>query len=202
MLARYVVRPVTRALGWPLERLAGTTGRLARENAMRNPARTARTAAALMIGLGLVVFVACSPRGSRTAFRVGRRSARSAATSSMQSSTFLPMPRRSRQGRQAPIPASPSSRRSRATTRASTATAPSDLGDRPEHVREGLEAQVEARVGRDATPRSAASGAVVDSELAKSQQAPRRRARFTLETPLGQERDVHPAGIYNGTTRR
>ena len=38
MLARYVVRPLARVIGWPLERLAGTTGRLARENAMRNPA--------------------------------------------------------------------------------------------------------------------------------------------------------------------
>ena len=69
MLARYVVRPVTRVLGWPLERVAGTTGRLARENAMRNPARTARTAAALMIGLGLVVFVSVFAQGLKDGFR-------------------------------------------------------------------------------------------------------------------------------------
>src|SRR5690606_192648 len=43
--------------GWPLERLRGLTGRLARENAMRKPGRTAVTSAALMIGLALVVFV-------------------------------------------------------------------------------------------------------------------------------------------------
>jgi putative ABC transport system permease protein len=91
MLARFVVRPVTRVLGWPLERIAGTTGRLARENAMRNPARTARTAAALMIGLGLVVFVSVFAQGLKDGFR-------SAVTGSlrsnvvMQSSTFLPMP--------------------------------------------------------------------------------------------------------------
>jgi putative ABC transport system permease protein len=36
----------------------GVTGRLGRENAMRNPRRTAATASALMIGLGLVVLVA------------------------------------------------------------------------------------------------------------------------------------------------
>ena len=35
----------------------GMTGRLGQENAKRNPRRTASTAAALMIGLGLVVFV-------------------------------------------------------------------------------------------------------------------------------------------------
>jgi putative ABC transport system permease protein len=43
--------------GRPLERLRGLTGRLARENAMRKPGRTATTAAALMIGLALIVFV-------------------------------------------------------------------------------------------------------------------------------------------------
>jgi putative ABC transport system permease protein len=37
--------------------LKGVTGNLARENAMRNPKRTASTAAALMIGVGLVGFV-------------------------------------------------------------------------------------------------------------------------------------------------
>ena len=39
------------ALGRPLSAILGTPGRLARENAMRNPRRTAQTAAALMIGL-------------------------------------------------------------------------------------------------------------------------------------------------------
>ena len=47
-------RPV---IGWPLERLRGITGRLARENAVRKPGRTAVTAGALMIGLAVVVFV-------------------------------------------------------------------------------------------------------------------------------------------------
>ena len=45
-------------IGWPIERLFKTTGRLARENAERNPGGTAITSAALMVGLGLVVFVA------------------------------------------------------------------------------------------------------------------------------------------------
>ncbi|MFB3738479.1 MAG: ABC transporter permease, partial [Candidatus Velamenicoccus archaeovorus] len=54
MLAPFVTRPLARAIGAPM---AGVTGRLGRENAMRNPRRTASTAAALMIGLGLVAFV-------------------------------------------------------------------------------------------------------------------------------------------------
>jgi len=48
-------RPVARLLGAPLPRLRGTVGALARENAMRNPRRTSTTAAALMVGVGLVV---------------------------------------------------------------------------------------------------------------------------------------------------
>lgn len=43
--------------GWPLQRLRRLIGRLARENAQRNPSRTAITAAALMIGVALVAFV-------------------------------------------------------------------------------------------------------------------------------------------------
>ena len=41
----------------PLERLRGVSGRLARENAARNPRRTASTSAALMIGVALVAFM-------------------------------------------------------------------------------------------------------------------------------------------------
>jgi putative ABC transport system permease protein len=52
-----LVRPLASVAGWPLQRLRKLTGRLARENTQRNPARTAVTAAALMIGLAVVVFV-------------------------------------------------------------------------------------------------------------------------------------------------
>jgi putative ABC transport system permease protein len=47
-------RPVAAVLGAPLARHAGMPGRLARDNARRNPQRTASTAAALMIGVGVV----------------------------------------------------------------------------------------------------------------------------------------------------
>ena len=52
-----LVPPLAAVAGWPLERLRHLLGRLARENAQRNPSRTAVTAAALMIGLALVTFV-------------------------------------------------------------------------------------------------------------------------------------------------
>ncbi len=56
VLAPLFARPLASAIGLPARGL-GMTGRLGRENAKRNPRRTASTAAALMIGLGLVVFV-------------------------------------------------------------------------------------------------------------------------------------------------
>ncbi|RAY14173.1 ABC transporter permease [Actinomadura craniellae] len=54
MLAPVISQPVIRLLGAVFPRLFGTPGRLARENALRNPRRTASTASALMIGLALV----------------------------------------------------------------------------------------------------------------------------------------------------
>ena len=63
MLAPRLVRPVTAVVGLPSARLGGAAGRLARDNALRNPGRTASTAAALMIGLSLVTFVAVLARG-------------------------------------------------------------------------------------------------------------------------------------------
>jgi putative ABC transport system permease protein len=57
VLGRTVALPLSRAIGWPVSRLRGVSGHLARENAMRNPRRTAATASALMIGVGLVTFI-------------------------------------------------------------------------------------------------------------------------------------------------
>jgi putative ABC transport system permease protein len=53
-LGPLLARPLAWAAGAPLCRLPGRAGRLARDNAMRNPKRTAATAAALMVGLALV----------------------------------------------------------------------------------------------------------------------------------------------------
>ena len=63
LLSSRLVAPLVAVLGWPATRLAGAIGRLARANAVRNPSRTAATAAALMIGLTLVTFVAVLGRG-------------------------------------------------------------------------------------------------------------------------------------------
>ncbi|MGH9247143.1 MAG: ABC transporter permease [Acidimicrobiales bacterium] len=54
ILGPVVARPMSAILGRPVDRLRGVTGSLARQNAMRNPRRTAGTASALMIGVAVV----------------------------------------------------------------------------------------------------------------------------------------------------
>jgi putative ABC transport system permease protein len=56
-LGRTISLPLSRAIGAPLPRLRGLTGELARENAMRNPKRTAAAGTALMLGVGIVVII-------------------------------------------------------------------------------------------------------------------------------------------------
>ncbi len=63
-----LVIPLARTLGGPLARVGGAPGILARENAMRNPQRTASTAAALMIGLALVTLVGMLAASIRSSF--------------------------------------------------------------------------------------------------------------------------------------
>jgi putative ABC transport system permease protein len=58
MLSPKFVKPLASVLGRPGEKIGGASGILARRNAVRKPGRTAGTAAALMIGIALVTFVA------------------------------------------------------------------------------------------------------------------------------------------------
>ena len=68
MVASRVVRPLAFLLGAPGARFGGGAGSLARQNAVRNPARTASTAAAVMIGLALITFVAMIGESFRSSF--------------------------------------------------------------------------------------------------------------------------------------
>jgi putative ABC transport system permease protein len=69
LLSSRLVRPLAALVGWPARRIGGTAGRLAQGNALRNPGRTAATAAALMIGIALVTFVAVLGAGLRDSNR-------------------------------------------------------------------------------------------------------------------------------------
>jgi putative ABC transport system permease protein len=68
LVAPRLVRPLAAGLGAPAARFGGSAGRLARDNSTRNPARTASTAAALMIGIALVTFVALLAQGLKSSF--------------------------------------------------------------------------------------------------------------------------------------
>ena len=67
LIATYLVRPVVAVVGVLVGRL-GASGKLAMENTTRNTGRTAVTAAALMIGVGLVVFVTILFSGLKDSF--------------------------------------------------------------------------------------------------------------------------------------
>jgi putative ABC transport system permease protein len=58
LLTPLIARRVVGALGTPFAKVYGPVGKLARENALRNPRRTSVTASALMIGLALVAALA------------------------------------------------------------------------------------------------------------------------------------------------
>jgi putative ABC transport system permease protein len=64
-----LVPPLASGLGRIAARFGGSAGRLARSNAMRNPGRTASTAASLMIGIALVAFVTVIGAGLRDSTR-------------------------------------------------------------------------------------------------------------------------------------
>ena len=53
VLGPVAVRPAAALLGAPIAALRGVDGRLARDNALRNPRRTAATASALMVGVAV-----------------------------------------------------------------------------------------------------------------------------------------------------
>ena len=67
MLFPVIARPMAAVIGAPVSGL-GIQGKLGRENAMRNPRRTASTASALMIGLGLVAMVSILSASLKASF--------------------------------------------------------------------------------------------------------------------------------------
>ena len=68
MLSVLFASLATQILGAPVEATRGLNGRLARDNASRNPQRTAATASALMIGLALITGVLVLTQSLRASF--------------------------------------------------------------------------------------------------------------------------------------
>ena len=99
-------------------RIGGTAGALARENAMRNPSRTASTASALMIGLALITFVAILGQGLRTSFGDAVDKLFVADYAVTAAERLRPVQRGGRRGRRGDAGRRPPSRRSAAATAA------------------------------------------------------------------------------------
>ena len=66
ILGPVIATPISGVLGAPIRRFRGITGSIARQNAMRNPKRTSATAAALMIGVGLVGLITIFAASARS----------------------------------------------------------------------------------------------------------------------------------------
>jgi putative ABC transport system permease protein len=92
MLSPIIAVPVARVVGWLPARLRGMSGRLARENATRNPRRTASTAAALMIGIAIVAVVAIFGASVKTTLRDVLASDLKAEFSLGSEAGFAPIP--------------------------------------------------------------------------------------------------------------
>jgi putative ABC transport system permease protein len=91
-LSGRVAGPLASVLGRPAQRFAGQAGALARRNAMRAPGRTAATAAALMIGIALVTFVAVLAHALQNASTGEAQKQIAAAYVVQQGSDGLPVP--------------------------------------------------------------------------------------------------------------
>ncbi len=67
VLGPVLAGPAAAFIGYPM-RVAGVTAEIATANATRSPKRTARTASALMVGVGLVAFVTVFGASLKTSF--------------------------------------------------------------------------------------------------------------------------------------
>ena len=192
--ARYIVRPLAGARRLAARARCSTRpGRLARENAMRNPARTATTSAALMVGLGLVVFVAVFAAGLKATVDRHRSTGCRPATSSSPARACEPLPAGAgeahRRRARASAPCTP-----QYVDQIQVNGEPSDAmtdivnGVEPRPLRDGLRRSNGCRGGTDALlERLTGTAALVEEQFAKTHgidvgddftvQTPDRRAR-------------------------
>jgi putative ABC transport system permease protein len=194
LLASHIVTPLALVVGLPLERLRGVSGRLARENATRNPRRTASTSAALMIGVALVAFVTIFAAGLRASIAdlvgLGLKGQLIA-----ESSTFQPVPSAARAtlARVPGVGVVSGVRFSKAIVRG--AGRPNVTGVDPATIDTVF--HLEWTQGSAATLRSLGpGGAVISKDWAKQHHVGVGR-RLALTTPTGAHLSVTVRGIYD-----
>ncbi|MBV9681027.1 MAG: ABC transporter permease [Solirubrobacterales bacterium] len=194
LVSSYMVRPLASLVGRPARALGGAAGRLAVANSVRNPSRTAATAAALMIGLALIAFVATLGAGLRNSVKdaLGKQvKADYVLTPSSQGSEFFPAQTASALGRLRGVEVVSDIRSDRANVLgAGTAVA-------------GIEAATIGRVyrfawkqGSDAALSHLGSGAIVDSSYATKHRLGI-GSRFTLQASNGATQWLTVAATYH-----
>jgi putative ABC transport system permease protein len=192
MNASRVVRPLAAVAGWPARSLGGAPGILARDNATRNPSRTASSASALMIGLALVTFVAIFAQGIRSSFEGAVNDLFIADYTITSTNTFTPIDVAAGKaltgtpGVSAVTPIRAGSARYLGGNHDLTAVAP--------NVAKGV--NVDWETGGPTVPRRLGlDGFFTDSDYAKSHHL-RVGSVIVLEFPSGQNTNVRLLGTY------
>jgi putative ABC transport system permease protein len=192
MNASKVVRPLSNILGWPAREIGGAPGILARDNASRNPARTASTASALMIGLALVTFVALFAQGLRAPFEDAVNKLFVADYAITSNGTFAPISAAAGQalkGKPGVVVATP--------IRAGSAKvngAVNDISAVDANAPKGL--NLDWRIGDDSVPaKLGKTGFFSDTDYAKKHHLSD-GSPVTLQFPSGQTADLRLIGTY------
>jgi putative ABC transport system permease protein len=192
MNASRVVRPLAAVLGSPAQTIGGAPGILARDNATRNPSRTASTASALMIGLALVTFVAIFAKGIRSSFESAVNQLFIADYAITATNTFTPIDTAAgkalvgKPGVKDVTPIRAGSARFLGGNHNLTAVAP--------NMAKGI--HVDWRAGGASVPgRLGLDGFFTDSDYAKKHHL-RVGSRLKLQFPSGKKVEVRLLGIY------
>ena len=192
MNASKVVRPLSNVLGWPAREIGGAPGILARDNAARNPARTASTASALMIGLALVTFVALFAQGLRAPFEDAVNKLFIADYAVTSNGSFAPISAAAGQalvGKPGVVVATPIRAGS-----AKVSGSVNDISAVDANAPKGI--HLDWRLGNDAVPgRLGHGGFFSDTDYAKTHHLHEGSA-VTLEFPSGRRTTVRLLGTY------
>jgi putative ABC transport system permease protein len=194
LVSSYVVRPLASVVGRPARAFGGSAGRLAVANSVRNPGRTAATAAALMIGLALIAFVATLGSGLQNSAKDALRTQVKAdyvLTPSSTGSASFPAQTASAVAGAHGVEVVSAVR----SDRANVAGASTTVG--------GIDPATIGRVyrfawknGSDSVLSHLGAGAIVDSSYATKHHL-RVGARFPLQAPNGTNRQVTVAATYH-----
>ncbi|MGW1158475.1 ABC transporter permease [Streptomyces sp. NPDC002513] len=190
VLTPLLSRPLIAAAA-PLLRVFGIAGKLARQNSVRNPRRTAATASALMIGLTLITGLTVMAGSLQTAID-------KMASSAIKADYVVSMANRN--------DLSPEVDKTLRTTAGVTATSP--LRNAPARIdgrTEFLTGVNGATIGKltaltvdDGTFRVGGSQVVVDDKTAKSHHWTA-GSRFTVSYEDGRKQQLTVAGVYQAT---